>query len=378
GKKFQKFDVIVVLNVYVPPFGKVHTLEVGDLSLFESRAINRYLARKHKETGIDLLLCDDDEKCAIVDAWQEVEAQQFNHPLTAIFSQIFVHPMREYTLADHHIPGLVYFMRTSMAFWITSRPHVNAWWKDISSSPASIKTNPVNKQVNGVAGLGSFPSTFHSKMAVRKVYGTLWSTETLRVIASLHEHELDFEFIPVDVVSGDLQREPLLSLNPFGEVPVFQDGDLILIESRAAMRYMAFEYPAPGKEHVFKDPLLQGIVAGWIDIEDHQFDPPAFKLINELVLQPKRGMKPDQAIVTDAETKLGCVLDIYEERLTKLKYLAGDVFTSADLTHVPDLYFLKGSPAKALIESRPHVKTWCEEIMARPTWTKVQELMAKA
>ncbi|KAK6930145.1 Glutathione S-transferase, C-terminal [Dillenia turbinata] len=116
----------------------------------------------HKETGIDLLLCDDDEKCAIVDAWQEVEAQQFNRPLTAIFSQIFVPPMFEippdvqileteterlakvldayeerlskskylaeetYTLADlNHIPGLVYFpmsMLGGRAYLLGLRP----------------------------------------------------------------------------------------------------------------------------------------------------------------------------------------------------------------------------------------------------------------
>ncbi|KAL9662622.1 hypothetical protein QQ045_027455 [Rhodiola kirilowii] len=63
-------------------------------------------------------------------------------------------------------------------------------------------------------------------MAVRKLYGTLGSPATMRALASLHEHQLEFEFIPIDLKSGEHKREPFLSLNPFGQVPAYQDEDL--------------------------------------------------------------------------------------------------------------------------------------------------------
>ncbi|MBA0701237.1 hypothetical protein Goari_022261 [Gossypium aridum] len=45
-----------------------------------------------------------------------------------------------YSMADlHHIPDLVYFMRSSKSSIVTSQPCVNAWWNDISSRPASVK-----------------------------------------------------------------------------------------------------------------------------------------------------------------------------------------------------------------------------------------------
>ncbi|CAL5382991.1 unnamed protein product [Camellia sinensis] len=171
---------------------------------------------------------------------------------------------------------------------VTSRPHLSAWWSDISSRPASIK------------------------------------------------------------VAEDLK--------PFAEVPAFQDGDLTLFESRAIMRFIAFAYPKPGKEHIFKDPLTQGVVAAWIDVQDHQFNPPALKLINELIFKPKNGFTPDTTAVAEEEAKLAKVLDIYEERLGESEYLGGEKFTSADLTHLPNLYYLMQTSMNRLIESRPRVR----------------------
>ncbi|PKI69134.1 hypothetical protein CRG98_010489 [Punica granatum] len=65
-------------------------------------------------------------------------------------------------------------------------------------------------------------------MAVMKLYGSLLSTAMGRVVACLYEKGLDFEFIPVDMKSGEHKKEPFLSLNPFGQVPAFVDGDLKL------------------------------------------------------------------------------------------------------------------------------------------------------
>ncbi|CAL5415605.1 hypothetical protein CsSME_00033205 [Camellia sinensis var. sinensis] len=213
-------------------------------------------------------------------------------------------------------------------------------------------------------------------MAVlKKVYGTLTSPPTLRVLASLYEHDLDFEFVPIDIEAGEHKQEPFLSLNPFAEVPAFQDGDLTLFESRAIMRFIAFAYPKPGKEHIFKDPLTQGVVAAWIDVQDHQFNPPALKLINELIFKPKNGFTPDTTAVAEEEAKLAKVLDIYEERLGESEYLGGEKFTSADLTHLPNLYYLMQTPMNRVIESRPRVSAWCARIMARPAWSRVVEMV---
>ncbi|KAK9280870.1 hypothetical protein L1049_003761 [Liquidambar formosana] len=75
-------------------------------------------------------------------------------------------------------------------------------------------------------------------------------------------------------------------------------------------------------------------------------------------------------VVSQAEAKLAKVLDIYEARLPKFKYLASDKYTIADMLHLPNLQSLMGTPAKKLFDSRPRVKAWCSEILARPAWAK--------
>ncbi|XP_030947929.1 glutathione S-transferase-like [Quercus lobata] len=214
-------------------------------------------------------------------------------------------------------------------------------------------------------------------MAIRKLYGTLGSPDTIRALASIFEHELDFEFIPIDLNAGEHKTESFLSLSPFGLVPVYQDDGLTLFESRAIMRFISHYYRKPGTELVYEVPKLQGIAATWIDVEDHQFSPPAEKLRQELVDKAKKGLPMDKEVVAEAEAKLVKVLDVYEERLTHSKYLGGDRFTSADLTHLPYLYHLMGTPVKQLFEERPNVSTWCKDILSRPCWSKVVEMVEK-
>ena len=104
-------------------------------------------------------------------------------------------------------------------------------------------------------------------------------------------------------------------------------------ESRAIMRFITHNYHKPRTELVFEVPKQQGIAATWIDVEDHQFNPPAEQLRQELVDKTKKGLTMDKEVVAEAEAKLVKVLDVYEERLTHSKYLGGDRFTSADLSH---------------------------------------------
>ncbi|XP_047337222.1 glutathione S-transferase-like [Impatiens glandulifera] len=206
----------------------------------------------------------------------------------------------------------------------------------------------------------------------RKVlYGSNDSKETMRVFASLFEHEVPFEFINVNIKPKD--HRSFLSQIPFGELPVYkeEDDDLVLFGSRAIMRYISHVYMIKGKEHVFVSPRMQGMVSSWIESEDHWFDPLASKLIYELIDKPKVGLPAEEAVVDETEDELAKILDLYEDQLKENDYLAGDKFTSADLTHLPNLYYLIKTKTKRLFEERPRVAAWCALIMSRPAWAKV-------
>ena len=119
---------------------------------------------------------------------------------------------------------------------------------------------------------------------------------------------------------------------------------------------------------------VKALTKVWLNVEGQQFDPIASKLAFERVFKGMLGMTTDPAAVEDLEAKLVKVLDIYEARLSKSPFLAGDCFTLADLHHLPIIYYLMGTDSKKLFESRPKVSEWIKKITARPSWVKVLNL----
>ncbi|XP_059664306.1 glutathione S-transferase-like [Cornus florida] len=211
-------------------------------------------------------------------------------------------------------------------------------------------------------------------MASIKVHGSVFSPAVMRVFAALYEKELQFEFVNVDMKGGAHKKEPFLSLNPFGQIPAMEDGDLKLFESRAMTKYIAHNYNDKGTQLLIQDPKKMAIASVWMEVEAHQFDPPAMKLTWELAIKKMFGMETDAAAVEENEGKLAKVLDVYESRLAKSKYLASDCFTIADLHHLPNIQYLMGTQAKKLFDSHPHVSAWCTDILARPSWSKVMAM----
>ncbi|KFK37514.1 hypothetical protein AALP_AA4G267100 [Arabis alpina] len=212
-------------------------------------------------------------------------------------------------------------------------------------------------------------------MAGIKVHGFPMSTATMRVLAALYEKELDFDLIFVDMRAGAHKQESFLSLNPFGQVPALEDGDLTLFESRAIAEYIVEEYSEKG-EKLFC-PGCKKVKAAtkvWLQVEGQQFDPIASKLAFESVFKGMSGMSADPKAVEELEGKLVKVLDIYEARLGKSEFLACDCFTLADLNHLPAIHYLMGTDSKKLFESRTKVSEWVKKITARPAWAKVVEL----
>ncbi|XP_038898704.1 glutathione S-transferase-like [Benincasa hispida] len=212
-------------------------------------------------------------------------------------------------------------------------------------------------------------------MASIKVHGVALSTPTCKVLACLYEKDLEFEFINVKMHEGEHKKPPFLSINPFGQIPGFQDGDLTLFESRAITQYISANYANKGTQLIPQDLQKAATVLTWIEVESHHFDPPASKLVYELCLKPKLGWgETDVAVVEQKEAELAKVLDIYEKKLVQSKYLGGESFSLADLHHIPALGSLLETQTKKLFECRPHVNAWVADIMARPAWAKVLAL----
>jgi len=122
----------------------------------------------------------------------------------------------------------------------------------------------------------------------------------------------------------------LLSLHfqPFGQVPAFQDGDLMLFQSRAISRYVLRKYRTPDDDgtNLLRDGDLQGsaLVDAWLDVEALQYEPAVHAVFVQHRVVPALGGTPDEKAIGENVEKLRKVLEVDEARLGERRYLAGD------------------------------------------------------
>ncbi|KAF3446847.1 hypothetical protein FNV43_RR12027 [Rhamnella rubrinervis] len=209
-----------------------------------------------------------------------------------------------------------------------------------------------------------------------KVYGPPMSTAVSRVLACLIEKDVDFQVIPVNMSKGEHKKPEFLKMQPFGQVPAFQDDKISLFESRAICRYICEKYADKGNRGLYgTSPLAKASIDQWLEAEAQSFNPPSSALVFQLAFAPRMKLKQDPGVIKQNEEKLAKVLDVYEERLGDSQFLAGDEFSLADLSHLPNSnYLLSVTDRGALFTSRKNVGRWWDEISSRDSWKKVVEM----
>lgn len=173
-----------------------------------------------------------------------------------------------------------------------------------------------------------------------KVYGSARAACPQRVLTCLLEKGVDFELVHVDLDQGEQKQPKFLLRQPFGQVPVVEDGDFRLFESRAIVRYYAAKYADHGPDLLGTTLEERALVDQWLEVEAHNFNDLCFTIMLQLVILPRMGQPGDLGLAQSCEHKLEKVLDVYEQRLSEITYLAGDKFTLADLSHLPGIEHL--------------------------------------
>lgn len=209
-----------------------------------------------------------------------------------------------------------------------------------------------------------------------KVYGPTLSTAVSRVLACLLEKDVHFQLLPVNMAKGEHKKPDYLKIQPFGQVPAFQDENITLFESRSINRYICDKYGHQGNKGLYgTNPLEKASIDQWIEAEGQSFNPPSSILVFQLAFAPRMKIKQDENLIRQNEEKLKKVLDVYEKRLGESQYLAGDAFTLADLSHLPNIqYLVNGTDRAELFTARKNVGRWWDEISSRESWKKVVDM----
>ncbi|KAF6755477.1 glutathione S-transferase [Ephemerocybe angulata] len=207
---------------------------------------------------------------------------------------------------------------------------------------------------------------------VLTVYGHPHLSCTQRVAAALHEKQVPFKLVVVDLMGKEQKTPAYLEKQPFGQIPVLEDDGYRIYETRAICRYIAEKYADQGTTLIPTDLKAKGIFEQAASVEYANWEPYASKAVIEKVYKAMGGQPADEDLVEKMLVSLEANLEVYDKILAKQKWVAGDEFTLADLFHMPYAALLP-RVGRDVIAARPNVSRWAKELLARPSWQAVKD-----
>lgn len=170
---------------------------------------------------------------------------------------------------------------------------------------------------------------------------------------------------PYDVIylsQGEQKQPPHRGRQPFGQVPTYEEGDVLLFESGAIVHHIANTH---GNTLLPADPAARARAVEWMFAALNTVEPPIM----------------DHAIATLFESgepwsapRLPSVLDRIDERLGELSrrlgartWLDGDVFTAGDLLMVAVVRIVAED---GMLDGHPNLVAYVERGTARPAFAK--------
>ena len=191
-----------------------------------------------------------------------------------------------------------------------------------------------------------------------KLYDYLDSGNGYKVRLLLHQLDIPFELVEVDIMKGGTRTPAFLARNPNGKIPTLQleDGSF-LGESNAILFYLA-----EGTKYLPEDRLERARVLQWMFFEQYSHEPyiaVARFWLKHLGPDERRGNE-----LAEKQEKGRAALAVMERHLEDRSFLVDENYSIADIslyayTHVADQggFDLSKCPA---------IRTWLDRVRAQP------------
>ena len=179
----------------------------------------------------------------------------------------------------------------------------------------------------------------------------------------LYEKGMDFEIKDVDIFN---KPEDLAVMNPYNQVPVLVERDLILYESNIINEYIDERFPHP--QLMPGDPVMRG--RGRLVL--FRMEKELFSLVH--VLENPNSTNKEMAKAREA---IGNGLTMLAPAFTKNKYILGDDFSMIDVALSPLLWRLDHYDIK-LGKSAAQLLKYAERIFQREAFIEAMTPAEKA
>jgi glutathione S-transferase len=193
-----------------------------------------------------------------------------------------------------------------------------------------------------------------------KLHDFAFSPNCRKVRALAYELRIQLEFVPVDLLKGAHRTPAFLALNPNGRVPVLVDGDLVLWESTAILRYLAGKV---GSALVPTTSRAQAEADRWLSWQLAHLGPAMSKVSFERIVKKVTGQgAPDEAAIAANSAEFAKLTTILDHALEGREYLAG-ALSIADFALAS--HFSLAPTAGLDLGPYTHVNAWLSRVLAR-------------
>jgi glutathione S-transferase len=188
-----------------------------------------------------------------------------------------------------------------------------------------------------------------------KLYRMALSGHCHRVEMFLSLLGLPYQLIDVDLRAREHKAPGFIAKNPFGQVPVIEDGEVTLADSNAILVYLEARY-APG-QWLPSEAIAAAQVQRWLSVAA---GPLAFGAAAARVIQLfERPDDPSEAIA-----RAHSLFTVMEQELSTRAFLAGGKPTLADVANYS--YVARAPEGKVSLEPYPKLRAWLARVEALP------------
>ena len=167
----------------------------------------------------------------------------------------------------------------------------------------------------------------------------------------LYEKGMDFQIIDVDMYN---KPEDLAVMNPYNQVPVLVERDLILYESNIINEYIDDRFPHP--QLMPADPVMRARARLFL----FRFEQEMFSHIDAIEKGTQKQAEKARTIIRDSLTQIAPVF-------TKQKYMLGEEFSMLDVAIAPLLWRLEFYGIQLPKQCAPLMK-YAERLFSRPAY----------
>ena len=190
------------------------------------------------------------------------------------------------------------------------------------------------------------------------LYGTRQSGSTQPVLWYCRAAGVDVELIQVGKPFGGNDTPEYRRLNPNGLIPTMLDGDHVLWESTAILRYLAVShgrglyYPEEARRRSLCDQWMTWHISTGVPS------------LRPLFIEVFRNQGRDTELVARETARANAMFAILDAQLARARHVAGDDMTLADLCLIAGAHRWFALPFQR--EPTPSVTRWYQEMQRDP------------